>query len=131
MAKWKNLPWSGTVPNFRKIYASVSIGGFGTPISDTERTTQPELVLVYAGVNVGGATQWDLLNPNGYYCMKVNVNVQTDFDINLHCNARLADNSVQVNVGGTTNNTTAGVGVNVLSSVTVNTVRPSGDQCVR
>ena len=131
MDKWKTLPWTGTVPNFRKIYASVNIGGSGTTINETARTAQPELVLIYAGVNVGGSTQWNLLNPNAYYCMKVNVNVQTNFAINLHCNARLADNSVQVNVGGTTNGSTSSVGVNVLSTVTLNAVRPTGDQCIR
>jgi|GEM_PF-1770716 len=131
MDKWKVLPWTTTVPNFRKIYASISIGGSGTTINDTARTAQPELVLIYAGVNVGGSTEWNLLNPNGYYCMVANVNVQTEFDINLHCNSRLADNSVQVNVGGSTNGSTAVVGVNVLSTVTVNNVSPAGDQCIR
>lgn len=131
MDKWKVLPWTTTVPNFRKIYASINIGGSGTTINDTARTAQPELVLIYAGVNVGGSTEWNLLNPNGYYCMVANVNVQTEFDINLHCNSRLADNSVQVNVGGSTNGSTAAVGVNVLSTVTVNNVTPAGDQCIR
>ena len=131
MEKWKTLPWTGTVPNFRKIYAAVNIGGSGVTINETTRTAQPELVLIYAGVNVGGSTSWNLMNPNAYYCMKVNVNVQTQFAINLHCNARLSDNSVQVNVGGTTTSSTSTVGVNVLSTVNVNNITPAGDQCIR
>ena len=63
--------------------------------------------------------------------MKVNVNVLTDLTINLHCNARLADDKVNVNVLSTTNDTTSAVGVHVLSDVNIKTVKPAGDQCVR
>lgn len=84
-----------------------------------------------AAVNVGGAVTYNLLNPNGYYCMKVNVNVNQQLTINLHCNARLADSKVGVNVGSTVSDSTSAVGVHVNSTVNVQTVRPAGDQCVR
>lgn len=131
LAKWKDHPFKGTVNNFRKISASVSVGGFGNLINDTENTAQPYLILVDAAVNVFGAPTYSLMNRNGYYCMKVNVNVSTSLNINLHCNARLADQKVNVNVGSTQNNTTSAVGVHVLSNVQVNTVRPEGDTCIR
>jgi hypothetical protein len=131
LKKFKNAPFGSTITNFRKIYASVSVGGAGTPINDTQTTQDPELVLIYAGVNVGGAPTWNLLNGNGYYCMKVNVNVGTDFTINLHCNARLADSSVNVNVGSTQSDTSSQIGVHVGSNMTINSVAPQGDKCIR
>jgi hypothetical protein len=131
LAKWKDHPFQGTVNNYKKISASVSVGGFGNLINDTENTAQPYLILVEAAVNVLGAPTYSLMNRNGYYCMKVNVNVSTNLNINLHCNARLADQKVNVNVGSTQNSTTSAVGVHVLSNVQVNSVRPEGDTCIR
>jgi hypothetical protein len=131
LAKWKNNPFKGKVDNYQKINASVSVGGFGNLINDTERTDEPFLVLVEAGVNVGGAPIYNLLNPNGYYCIKVNVNVLTALTVNLHCHARLADQQVNVNVGSGQNDTTSTVGVHVLSNITVTPVRPAGDACIR
>jgi len=131
LAKWNGHPFSGTVNNYRKISASVSVGGFGNLINDNESTTQPFLTLVEAGVNVLGSPTYNLMNRNGYYCIKVNVNVSTNLNINLHCNARLADQKVNVNVGSTQNDTTSAVGVHVLSNVQINTVRPEGQACIR
>jgi hypothetical protein len=70
-----------------------------------------------------------MLNNNGYYCMKVNVNVSTALTVNLACNARLADNSVQVNVGSSVAGTTSGIGVNVNSNVSVQRLTPGGAAC--
>lgn len=131
LSKWKGHPFKGTVDNYYRIAASISIGGMGNAIKDTERTDEPFLILVDAAVNVGGAPTYELMNPNGYYCMKVNVNVLTSLNINLHCNARLADSKVSVNVGSTQNDSTSAVGVHVLSNVQVNSVRPEGDSCIR
>ncbi len=131
MQKWNSNPFGNATVNVRRIYASVNVLGIGTAIDDTVRTQSPELVILYAGVNVGGTTTWNLMNPNGWYCAKVNVNVQQTLHVNLHCNARLADSLVNVNVGSTTNSTTAAVGVNVLSNVNVQSIRPRGDSCIR
>lgn len=132
LAKWQDNPFTGTtVKNYRKISASVSVGGFGNLINDNENTAQPFLTLIEAGVNVLGSPTYNLMNRNGYYCIKVNVNVSTNLSINLHCNARLADQKVNVNVGSTQSDTTSVVGVHVLSNVLVNNVRPEGDTCVR
>jgi hypothetical protein len=131
MAKWKNLPFDQTIDNYNKIAASVTVGGFGNAINDTEPTDEPWLTLITAGVNVGGAPTYRLLNPNGYYCIKVNVNVLTNLTIELHCNARLADSKVNVAVISEQDDATAEVGVHVLSDIDVVTVRPSGDACIR
>jgi hypothetical protein len=128
LQKWGQVPFSGAI-SVRRIYATVTVGGFGVGINDITQTPGPALILVDAGVNVGGSPVFNMLNNNGFYCMKVNVNVNTSFTVNLACNARLADNSVQVNVGSNASGTTSGIGVNVGSNVTVRSMTPSGGSC--
>ena len=116
---------------YHKIVAQVSVFGVGTAINDQLRTDGPALTLVVAGVNVGGTPIYNFLNPNGYYCIKVGVNVMTNLTVNVHCNARLADSKINVNVGSTVNDSTAGIGVAVMSTINVVTQRPAGDTCIR
>jgi hypothetical protein len=85
--------------------------------------------LIDVGVNVFGTPTYNLMNNNGYYCMKVNVNVATSLNINLACRAKLADNSVQVDVGSNTNSTTSAIGVNVGSTVQVQRKDSTGGAC--
>ena len=103
----------------RKIKASVSVGSSGTTLSDQANTSGPVLTLLYAGVNVGGTPTWELLNPQGWYCIIVNVNVGTKLTVKLAKEAKLADSKVAVNVGSQVDGTTAAVGVNVGSEITV------------
>jgi hypothetical protein len=126
-----NSPFTGTVQNYEKIAAAVTVGGIGNAINDTQATQEPFLILIDAGVNVLGSPTYNLLNPNGWYCMKVNVNVLTTLTVNLDCNAHLADSRVDVNVLSNQNNNTAAVGVHVLSTVNVDTIRPQGETCSR
>jgi hypothetical protein len=108
--------------SYRKISASVQVLGIGNAVVDTVATTEPSLVLISAGVSVLGQTSYQLMNPNGWYCLKVSVNVLTNLNINLHCKAKLADNKVDVNV--LSNSQPVGqVGVHVGSGVKVT---PSG-----
>lgn len=130
VVKWKdNLP--ARFATYRRTAAQVSVMGYGTALNDTLRTTEPSLILVVAAVNVGGKPVYNLLNPNGYYCVKVGVNVLTALEVNLNCAAHLSDSKVNVNVGSTVNNTTAGVGVAVMSTITVNNQSQAGDVCIR
>ncbi len=131
LAKWKNHPFKSPITNYKKIFASVTVGGFGNAVNDTERSAEPFLTLIAAGVNVIGQPTYNLMNPNGYYCIKVNVNVLAKLTVNLHCSARLADEKVNVNVLSSQTGNTASVGVHVLSTVDVKTVKPQGDQCIR
>lgn len=129
ITKWGRVPFTGTFTNVRRIKAAVSVYGIGSVINDTVQTSSPALILVDAGVNVMGNPVYNFMNNNGYYCMKVNVNVQTDLDINLACNAKLADNSVQVNVASTTNSETGVIGVNVGSNVQVTRMTSARNEC--
>ena len=103
----------------RKIKASVSVGSSGVTLSDQANTSGPVLTLLYAGVNVGGEPTWELLNPQGWYCVVVNVNVLTKLTVKLSKDAKLADSKVAVNVGSQVEGTTAAVGVNVGSEIKV------------
>ena len=130
LVKWRdNLP--ARFAYYRRIAASVSVYGYGTSINDQLRTDGPSLILVAAAVNVGGSPVYNLQNPNGYYCIKVGVNVLTSLQVNLNCAAHLADSKVNVNVGSTVNGTTVAVGVDVMSTIKVVDSRPAGDVCIR
>lgn len=129
ITKWGKVPFTGTFTNVRRIKAAVSVYGIGNIINDVNQTAQPMLVLIDAGVNVMGNPVYNLLNNNGYYCMKVNVNVKTDLEINLACNAKLADNSVQVNVASEVDAETSVIGVNVGSNVQVTRMTPNRGEC--
>lgn len=131
LVKWGKVPF-GTTIDVRKINAAVTVGGFGTAINDTVKTQEPQLVLIKAAVNVGSVVEYNLLNPNAYYCMVANVNVDSDLTINLSCQARLADTKVLVNTNGSTSpDGVADVGVNVGSKVTLNNVSDGNEQCIR
>lgn len=130
LAQWKGSALGPKVGSYKKI-VGVSVGGFGLPVNDTEATSEPELVLVLASVNVGGASKMNLMNPNGYYCVRVGVNVETQLTVNVHCQAHLADPKVSVNVASEQDGGIAQVGVDVKSKVTVHTERPEGAACIR
>ncbi len=86
---WGKHPF-GSNPRFRTIATSVKVFGIGQNPSDTERTNSPSLVLFNPGVNVMGGTTLELLNPNGWYCFRSNVNVMGSLTIRAHCKAHLA-----------------------------------------
>ena len=86
---WGTHPF-GPKPKFTTLAASVKVFGIGENPSDTVRTEAPALVLVNTGVNVMGGTTLELLNPNGWYCFRSNVNVMGSLNIRAHCSAHLA-----------------------------------------
>jgi hypothetical protein len=133
LAAWgsKNPFGNKAYSDYRKISAAVSILGIGGyAVEDREVTASPKLILVSASVSVLGSTNYMLMNPNGWYCFMVDVNVLSKVNVDLQCKAKLADTRVGVNVLSKTSNTAA-VGVNVMSSVTVNRMEDetSKDPC--
>ncbi len=86
---WGKHPF-GSNPRFKTMATSVKVFGIGQNPADTERTNSPSLVLVNTGVNVMGGAKLELLNPNGWYCFRSNVNVMGSLSINAHCKAHLA-----------------------------------------
>ena len=74
-------------------------------------STKPELVLVKPNVAVMTKNHLNLLNPNGWYCLKGQVSVLGKSEIHLHCKAKLASNRDGVSVLGATDHDS---GVTVL-----------------
>ncbi|MEP6942762.1 MAG: hypothetical protein ABI981_07490 [Betaproteobacteria bacterium] len=89
---WGTHPF-GKSPRYKTLATSVKVFGIGHNPTDTERTDAPSLVLVNPGVNVMGGTTFELLNPNGWYCFRSNVNVMGALEIRAHCKAHLASAS--------------------------------------
>ena len=86
---WGKQPF-GANPRYKTLSTSVKVFGIGENPADRERTSTPSLVLVNTGVNVMGRTRLELLNPNGWYCFKSNVNVMGSLIITAACTAHLA-----------------------------------------
>lgn len=115
---WGNHPF-GDRPAHRVLSTSVKVFGIGQTSGDHEKTTSPSLVVVNPGVNVMGGSEIELLNPNGWYCLRTTVNVMGGLTIRLACNAQIAMSS-----GGTTvmGNNAEQKGVTVMGSTTVERV---------
>jgi len=120
---WGTSPFTSATP-YRTVQASVQVLGGGSAVVDNTCTAQPELVLIKTAVSVLSQPKYELKNPNGWYCMMVNVNVQSQSTVELAQNAHIADNRVGVNVLSQGQSTGA-VGVNVLSDVQVQRVAGS------
>jgi hypothetical protein len=93
---WGEHPF-GKNPKYKTLATSVKVFGIGEDTKDLEVTSSPSLVLINPGVNVMGGSTVELLNPNGWYCFRTNVNVMGGLNIKLHCKAHLASST-----GGTT-----------------------------
>ena len=86
---WGKHPF-GNNPHYKTLATSVKVFGIGEGSSDSEVTSSPSLVMVNPGVNVMGGTTIELLNPNGWYCLRTSVNVMGGLTIKVHCKAHLA-----------------------------------------
>lgn len=96
---WGKHPF-GANPKYKTLATSVKVFGIGDDTVDSEVTASPALVLINPGVNVMGGTTVELLNPNGWYCFRANVNVMGGLNIKVHCKAHLASASEGVTVLG-------------------------------
>jgi peptidoglycan hydrolase-like protein with peptidoglycan-binding domain len=115
---WGNHPF-GKSPKYTTLATSVMVFGIGQRPADTTRTDSPSLVLVNPGVNVMGGTTLELLNPNGWYCFRSNVNVMGGLNIRAHCKAHLASASNGATVLGSNSDNKS---VTVLGSTHVELV---------
>ena len=99
---WGKHPFSRN-PQYKTLQTSVKVFGIGKGTSDSEITSSPALVLINPGVNVMGGSTIELLNPNGWYCLKATVNVMGGMNIRAHCKAHLASASDGTTVMGNSN----------------------------
>ena len=98
---WGENPF-GANPQYRTYGTSIKVFGIGNDIEDTKRTSAPELVLIEPSVNLMGASTIELLNPNGWYCMRTTVSLLGRVHIRAHCKAHLAATSAGATAVGNT-----------------------------
>ncbi len=89
---WGDHPF-GKNPQFKTLDTSIKVFGIGKSAGDTEPTSSPALVLINPIVNVMGGSTIELLNPNGWYCLRTTVTLVGGVNIRAHCKARLAATS--------------------------------------
>lgn len=99
LKSWGKHPF-GANPQFKVVSAPIKLFGMGDDPVDNEVTDTPSLVLVSPSVNVMGMTKFSLLNPNGWYCFKGNVNVAGKMSITAHCDAHIGSATEGATVGG-------------------------------
>ncbi len=112
---WGTNPF-GKNPKYRTMQTSVKVFGIGKSTSDNTATSAPELVLVNPDVNVMGGSTIELMNPNGWYCLRSTVNVMGGLHIRTHCNTHLANAKDGATVLGNSNEDK---GVTVMGSTKV------------
>ncbi len=121
LSRWKGHPFPAEKPVYRTIAAAINLGG-ETTVRDDHTTQEPELILIVAGVSILGKTKYEFLNPNGWYCFAVDVDIKSETSISLHCHARLADSLFDLSIDSTTNDAAGAVGVHVGSNITLTRV---------
>lgn len=119
---WGQHPF-GSNPGYRTLATSVKVFGIGQGTADREVTAEPSLIMVNPGINVMGGSEIELLNPNGWYCLRAAVNVMGGMEIKLQCGAQLASATTGTTVMGGEN---AAKGVSVMGSITVQRVGCAG-----
>lgn len=117
---WGTVPFKVVKPeNVKVMNVNIGIGGglFGdkSPLSaignalnfgstkDLESTTDPRLIIIPLSVNIGGSVTFELMNPNGWYCMKTAVGAKSNLNIKLNCTAKLAQSDLGISLDTKTN----------------------------
>lgn len=120
LAAWGDHPF-GKSPQFKTLETSVKVFGIGTAAADTEPTSTPSLVLINPSFNVMGGSTIELLNPNGWYCLRTTVSILGRVSIRAHCKAHLASTSAGSTVLGnnSANRNVKDITVTAMSSVAV------------
>lgn len=120
LEKWGKTPFDKAKPKYRTISTRVKVIGIGGDVVDANKTEKPELILVKPAVSVMSKTSYQLMNPNGWYCLKGRVSVMGKIDITLNCKAKIASSKDDVSVMGATDNSAGGV--SVLGSIRLNRI---------
>lgn len=107
---WGQHPF-GAKPKYKTLATSVKVFGIGKNPKDTDVTSEPALVMINPAVNVMGGTIYELLNPNGWYCFKANVNVMGGLIIKAHCKSHIASATSGATVMGSSESENKGVTV--------------------
>lgn len=100
LKNWGEHPFNSKHPMFRSYNTKVRVFGVGGDVNDRVHTDKPDLVLIRPNVSVMTKSTMNLLNPNGWYCLRGKVNVMSSTTINLHCRAHLASSKPGLTILG-------------------------------
>jgi hypothetical protein len=81
---------SGTF-SFRRIEFDKLTGTIAHALTDTAASAEPQIVLIRALETIGSSLIFTLENPKAYYCFKNVDDVGTDYQLSLHCSARISE----------------------------------------
>lgn len=144
MNLWGTIPFKEVKAKHVKVMSeNVSIGGglFGSVVEglanlpslnfgntkDLEATSEPRLIVIPLSLSFGGTTNYELMNPNGWYCLKFAAGVKSSVTIKHHCKAKIAQSdlglSINTNPMGTSSDATK-----PPVSVSINDGRTPGTQ---
>lgn len=94
--RWEKHPFGTDIKpgSYKVLEGGVSIAGMGgAGIEDRHQSDGPRLILVKPSVSVLTKTTYNLLNDNGWYCIRGQVTVMGAAEINLACHAKLMSSS--------------------------------------
>jgi hypothetical protein len=124
--QWTIHPFATvTKANSKSIGIGVAVGPFQIGgVNDLSPSPEPQLVVVNATLNLGGKATYKMLNPNGWYCLKLNFSLSDEKNIadttwRLECNAKLSESELDLGLSttaqivGNTNKTGAQLGVHI------------------
>ena len=117
---WGDDPF-GKNPQFKTLGTSVKVFGIGKNTGDTETTSSPALVLINPIFNMMGESTIELLNPNGWYCLRTTVSIAGRVNIRANCKAQLAETSDgnAMLANSTENRAMKDLNVTVMGSVSI------------
>ncbi|MEZ5706646.1 MAG: hypothetical protein R3E56_16120 [Burkholderiaceae bacterium] len=92
LSAWGDHPF-GSHLTYTRMASSARISGSAPGGKASAATSHPSLVLVDPLVNERGESGAALLNPNGWYCLRVPPKVVGRVHVQLHCRAHLAVSS--------------------------------------
>lgn len=113
LVHFKTHPFDAKAPAFQTLSTGVKVFGIGSSTNDLTNTETPKLVLIKTNVTVMSKNKLQLMNPNGWYCLKGQVSVLGKTEIHLNCKSKIASSTDGVNVLGGSNTEN---GVTVLGS---------------
>lgn len=89
-------PFDAETVTPRYLAPSITVFGNGVALQDLEETAEPQLTIVAPAINVLGEATYQLLNPNGWYCLSTNVSVLGKTKIELACDAHFVQANIAV-----------------------------------
>jgi len=112
---WGNHPFkSVTKANFKRMQPNLAIPGFQlNPMNDTEVTAADRIILIPLSVKLASNVNMRLMNPKGWYCIKVDIaagveDIHTHTTVTRACTAKLAKSSLSIGANSQTGGVTIG-----------------------